>query len=53
MITNDPVKNSEFPQQSSAVFVLRSTIEQLQKAYNGHDVEWTDTGKFHNKNSIY
>lgn len=46
--------NPEFPQQSSTrrtnavenqLFVLRSSIEQLRKAYNGHDVEWSDVGR--------
>lgn len=55
MIATDHMTNPEFPQQSSTrrtnavenqLFVLRSSIEQLRKAYNGHDVEWSDVGKY-------
>lgn len=55
MIATDHMTNPEFPQQSSSrrpnavenqLFTLRSSIEQLRKAYNGHDVEWSDNGKF-------
>lgn len=66
MIATDHMTNPEFPQQSSTrrtnavenqLFVLRSSIEQLRKAYNGHDVEWSDVGKFHTEfpklNSTY
>lgn len=54
MIATDHMTNPEFPQQSSSrrpnavenqLFTLRSSIEQLRKAYNGHDVEWSDNGE--------
>lgn len=55
-IASDLNTNPEFPttttqqRQTSVVaaqlFTLRNSISQLRNAYNGHDVEWTDTGKY-------
>lgn len=55
-IASESEKNPEFPNRSASnrqsaivqqqLFTLRTAISQLRNAYNGHDVEWTDQGKF-------
>lgn len=55
MIATDQTANPEFsslPNSRRAtveaqLYALRTTNGQLRNAYNGHDVEWSDTGKYH------
>lgn len=55
MIANDQASNPEFPSQlngrrpstfDAQLFALKNTVIQLRNAYNGHDVEWADVGKY-------
>lgn len=56
-IVNAASKNPEFPSSNNGnakqshlvaqqLFTMKTTISHLKNAYNGNDVEWSDSGKF-------
>ena len=41
---NGTQRQNQFVAQQ--VHTLKTTINHLKNAYNGNDIEWSDTGKF-------